>query len=121
MRAYEFLNEDRSPPSKPITLRVLHQMKLAQKRREASERERMVLMPLMYGDADRHREQLELERLELEMMQLQADINATNAETAVKSSMVIHKNAKSGINATEKSQQKLTKLAKSGIGRSLKL
>ena len=81
----------------------------------------MALMPLMYGDADRRREQLELERMELEMAQLRADINATNTETAAKSPMAIHDIAKSGIDAAEKSQQKLTKLAKSGIGRSLKV
>ncbi len=77
-------------------------------------------MPLIYGNADRRREQLELERLELEMAQLRVEIATTEAETAAKSAMVIHKNAKSGIAAMEKSRGQVTKLAKNGLGRELK-
>jgi hypothetical protein len=120
MRAWE-LTENSDPPSKPITIRALHKLKIEAKAKAQHDQERMAFMPIMYGDADRRREQLELERLELELAQLRADINATNAETATKSAMVIHKNAKSGIDAAEKNQQHLTKLAKSGVGRSLKV
>ena len=119
MRAWE-LNENNDPPTKPITLRALHKLKIEAKAEAKSEQERLAFMLVMYGDSDRRREQLELERLELEMMQLRADINATNMETASKSAMVVHTNAQSGIDAAEKSQQKLTKMAKSGIGRTLK-
>ncbi len=88
--------------------------------REKSEQERFALFPLIYGDTSQHREQLELERMELEMAQLRADIAATEAETAAKSATVIHKNAKSGIAATVKRQDHITKLAKNGLGRKLK-
>ncbi len=120
MRAWEFLREDRSPPSPPVTLRSLNKLKHEMRAREKSERERFALFPLIYGDADRRREMLELERMELEMAQLRAEIAATEAETAAKSAMVIHKSAKSGIAAMEKGRGQITKLAKNGLGRELK-
>ncbi len=120
MRAWEFLGEDQSPPSPPVTLRALHKMKIQAQAKAREEQERIALMRLMYGDTSQHREQLELERMELEMAQLRAEIAATEAETAAKSAMVIHKNAKSGIAATEIRQDHITKLAKNGLGRKLK-
>lgn len=119
MRAWEF-TENLNPPSKPITLRALHKLKIEAKSKAQGDQERMALMPIMYGDAGRRSEQLELERLELEMAQLRADIAATNAETATKSATLLHKNAKSGLKAKQQQQQKLTKLAKSALGRELK-
>jgi hypothetical protein len=95
-------------------------MKLEAQSKAREEQERFALMPLMYGNADRRREQLELERLELEMAQLRAEIGATEAETATKSAMVVHKNARSGIAAMEKNRGQITKLAKNGRGRRLK-
>ncbi len=121
MRAWEFLGEDRLPLSPPVTLRALHKMKLEAQAKTREEQERYALMPLMYGNADRRRDQLELERLELEMAQLRAEIAATEAETAAKSAMVIHKNAKSGSAAMQKSRDQITKLAKDGLGRKLKV
>lgn len=78
-------------------------------------------MSLMYGNFDHRREQLELERMELEMAELRAEILATNAETASKSALAIHKNAKSGIAATAKRHNQTTKMVKSGLGRDLKV
>jgi hypothetical protein len=120
MRAWEFLGEDRSPPSMPVTLRALNKMKHEKRREEASEQKRLALMPLIYGDAARRREQLENERLELEMQQLRAEIAATEAETAAKSGMAVTANARSGITAKEKSHDKITKLARNGLGRKMK-
>lgn len=54
------------------------------------------------------------------MAQLRAEIAATEAETAAKSAMSIHKNAKRGIAAMEKSRGQITKLAKNGLGRNMK-
>jgi hypothetical protein len=112
MRAWEIL-ENRNPPSKAITLRALHKMKLEAQAKAREEQERFALMPLIYGDLDRKRKMLEL-------AQLRAEIAATEAETAAKSAMVIHKNAKSGIAATQIHQDHITKLAKNGLGRKLK-
>ena len=120
MRAWEFLGEHRAPPSPPVTLRALHKMKLEAQAKTREEQERFALMPLIYGNADRRREQLELERIELEMAQLRAEIAAIESETASKSAMVIHKNAKSGIAATQIHQDHITKLAKNELGRKLK-
>ncbi len=120
MRAWEFLGEDQSPPSPPITLRSLNKLKHEMRAREKSDQERFALFPLIYGDTGRHRELLELERMDLEMAQLRAEIAATEAETAAKSAMAIHKNAKSGIAATQIHQDHITKLAKNGLGRELK-
>ncbi len=120
MRAWEFLGEDQSPPSPPVTLRSLNKLKHEMRAREKSDQERFALFPLIYGDMDRKREQLELERLELEMAQLRAEIAATESETASKSAMTITKNAKSGLAAVAKGQQQVTKLAKNGLGRKLK-
>ena len=81
MRAYEILeNYDRNPPSKPLTLRALHKLKHEGKAREESESERLALLPLIYGNQARRRERLELERLELELVQMKAEIAATEAE-----------------------------------------
>ncbi len=113
MRAWEFLGENQSPPSPPITLRSLNKLKHEMRARGKSDQERFALFPLMYGDTSQHREQLELERMELEMAQLRA-------ETAAKSAMAIHKNAKSGIAATVIRQDHITKLAKNGLGRNMK-
>ena len=120
MRAYEILGNT-GPPQNQITLRGLHKMKNEAKAKAREEQERAVLMRLMYGNAEHRREQLELERLELEMAQLRAEILATNAETASKSAMALHRSAKSGIKADQNQRQKITKLAKSGLGRDLKL
>ncbi len=121
MRAWEFLGEHRAPPSPPVTLRSLNKLKHEMRAREKSEQERFALFPLIYGDTDRKREMLELERLELEMQQLRAEIAATEAETAAKSATTITKNAKSGIAAMEKSRGQVTKLAKNGLGREMKV
>ena len=53
--------------------------------------------------------------------QMRAEILATNVESASKSAMAIHRSAKSGIKADHNQRQKITKLAKSGLGRELKL
>jgi hypothetical protein len=120
MRAWEFISESRNPPSKPITLRVLHHMKLEQKRRQATEKERRILMQAMYSDSASEQESIDLERQRLELEQLRAEILSTNVDTTNKSAMVIHTNARSGIKSAEKQKHELRKKLKSGIGRILK-
>ncbi len=116
MRAYEIL-ENYDPPSKPVTLRSLHKLKHETRAREESENRRRELMPKMYGNPARRRERLELERLELELAQLRAEIAATEAEAGVKSRMVVSDMARSGIKAQNQSEQKITAMAKRGLGR----
>ena len=120
MRAYEFL-EHSDPPSKPLTLRALNHLKREKNAREESDRQRQAIVSVMYTDPSSQQEQLDLERQLLELEQLKAEIAATNAETAAKSAMVLHTNAKSGIAAMDKNQQKITKLAKNGLGRQKKV
>ena len=119
MRAWEIL-ENKNPPSKTITLRALHKMKLEAQSKARVEQERFALMPLIYGNLDRKREMLELAQLQAEIAATMAETAATEAETSAKSAMALHKNAKSGIDAMEKSQQKITKIAKTGLGRRMK-
>lgn len=117
MRAWEILteHEDNNPPSKPVTLRTLHKMKLEMRAREKSERDRLELLPLIYGNPERRRERIELERLELELAQTRAEIAATEAETKAKSRDRISDMARSGIKAEKQSDQKVTDLAKDGL------
>jgi hypothetical protein len=117
MRAWEILNEheDNNPPSKPITLRLLHKMKLEMRAVEKSRRERLELLPRIYGNPERRRERLELDRLELELAQTRAEIAATEAETAAKSRDRITDMARSGIKVEKQSDQKVTALAKHGM------
>ncbi len=121
MRAYEFLPENQIHPSKPITLKALHHIKLDIKHRKKAEKQRHALMAIMYSDPADHQAQLDLERQRLELEQLRAEIAATKAETKNKSAIVLHTQAKSGIKAAKKQKQKLTKQANSGLGRDLKL
>lgn len=120
MRAYEFLSEHRLHPSRPITLKALNQIKLDMRRREKTEKERHALMAIMYADPTDQQAQLDLERQRLELDQLRAEIAATKAETRNKSATALHNSAKRGIKSAKKQQQKLTKQAKSGLGRELK-
>ena len=117
MRAWEILNEheDNNPPSKPIALRLLHKMKLEMRAVEKSRRERLELLPRIYGNPERRRERLELDRLELELAQTRAEIAATEAETAAKSRDRITDMARSGIKVEKQSDQKVTALAKHGM------
>ena len=117
MRAWEILteHEDNNPPSKPVTLRSLHKLKHEGRAREESENRRLELIPKMYGNPARRREMLELERLELELMQMRAEIAAAEAETKGKSRDRVSDMAKSGIKAEKQSDQKVTALAKHGM------
>ena len=85
------------------------------RRRAKTERERLKLLPLIYGNPDRRRERLELERLELENSKTRAEIAATEAETKAKSRDRISDMAKSGIKAEKQSDKKVTALAKDGM------
>ncbi len=114
MRAYEIL-ENRNPPSHPLTLRALHKLKNEEKARKESERERLALLPKMYGNPARRREELELERLELELAQMRAEIAATVAEIELKSREAVSDMARSGIVGMELADQKLTDLARDGM------
>jgi hypothetical protein len=67
MRAWGIL-ENRQPRSKPVTLRNLNNLKHSQRVNDEAERIRhALLIPVMYGDPDFRRDQLETERLELEL------------------------------------------------------
>ena len=114
MRAYEIL-ENYDPPSKPVTLRSLNKLKHETRAREESENRRLALMPKMYGNPARRREILELERLELELKQMRAEIVATEAETAAKSREVVSDMARSGITAAKSADQKVSAMAKDGM------
>ena len=115
MRAWEILIENYDPPSKPLTLRALHKLKNEEKAREESERDRLELLPLIYGNPERRREKLELERLELELRQMRAEIAATVAEVGLKSRDRISDMARLGIKAANQSDQKVTAMAKDGM------
>ena len=114
MRAYEFL-ENRNPPSHPLTLRALHKLKHESKARKESERERLALLPVIYGNLEWRREELELERLELELAQLRAEIAATEAEAGLKSRSAVSDMARSGIAGMELADQKITDMARDGM------
>ena len=114
MRAWEIL-ENYDPPSKPLTLRALHKMKHEGKAREESENRRLELMPKMYGNPARRREILELERLELELAQMRAEITATEAEVGLKSREAVSDMARSGIAAAKSMDRKVTDLARDGM------
>ncbi len=75
MRAYEFL-ENRKPRSKPITIRSLQKLKHESKLRSAAQQQHKALYPIMYSNTQWRREQLELERMELALSQLRAEIAA---------------------------------------------
>ncbi len=95
-------------------------MKLEQKRHQAAEIERHNLMRIMYSEQPSEQEQIDLEKQRLELEQIRAEILATEVETASKSAMALHANAQSGIDSAEKNHQRITKLAKSSLGRELK-
>ena len=119
MRAWEFLNinENRLWPSKPITLKALHSQKLALRAKQQEDRDRAKLMPLIYGDADTRREQLEIQRLELELLQLRQELNSGCDSATYKA---ISKMAQAGIDAEKATKEKIRNQARSGLGRSLK-
>ncbi len=71
----------------------------------------------MYSNTQWRLEQLELERMELELSQLRAEIAAMEAETKAKSRNSIFDMARSGIKAQNQTEQKITALAKRGLGR----
>ena len=112
MRAYEIL-ENYDPPSKPLTLRALHHLKREKKAREIYDLERQSIVGIMYSSPASQQKKIDLKRKRLESDQIRAGIANTEAET----SMVLHSNAKSGIAAMDKNQQKLTKLANNWLGR----
>ncbi len=117
MRAGEIL-ENRQPRSKPVTLKNLNNLKHSQRVRDEAERIRHeLLMPVMYGDPDFRRDQLETERLELELELLR---NQVNTETKSAAYDAIARMAKSGIGVAEKTEAQLPKLAHSGLGRKRK-
>ena len=124
MRAYEFMTEDYGvSPSHRMTLRDLHKKRLKIDHDQKQEQEKNFIRSIMYSDNSWKLEALEIARLELELSELRASINKTNAETnevANQNATALQRSAKSGIDAAEKNQEKLTKLAKSGIGRNLK-
>lgn len=125
MRAYEFMVEDYGVTnSQPMTLRNLHKMRLKITNDQKQEQKNNFIRSIMYSDNSWKLEALEIARLELESAELRASINKTETETAEvadKSAIALHRSAQSGIDAAEKNQQKLTKLANKGLGRKLKV
>jgi hypothetical protein len=119
MRAHEFISEEDYGVSisQPVTLRNLHKMKHEKRRDEASERQRLAIMRVMYVDPASEQERLELERLRLGLEKMKAEIVATNAETNAKTKEAISSMAQSGIEAERDSRQKIAKQAKRGLGR----
>ena len=72
-------------------------------------------MPKMYGNPARRREELELERLGLELMQMRAEIAATEAEIGLKSREAVSDMARSGIAGAELADQKIVAMARDGM------
>ncbi|MBC8269064.1 MAG: hypothetical protein H8E36_09975 [Rhodospirillaceae bacterium] len=121
MRAHEFISEDyKVSPSQPLTLRNLHKMKNQAAKDEQQEQERDLIRSIMYSDNSWKVEALEIARLTLELDQLRAEIAQTKAETKNKYATALHSSAKQGLKSKQKSQQHITKLAKSALGRDLK-
>ena len=111
MRAWEILTEyeDRGPPSKPMTLRALHQIKHEQRRREESDSQRRLLMPIMYGQDDPRefelaKRELENDRRELELDQRKAEVDLLDQQ----------------IQQAEKSHDHIRKMAWREVGRRAK-
>ncbi len=101
----------------------MHQIRQTAAKDHQLEQERNVIRRIMYSDNAWKLEALEISRLELELAELRANINKTETETietASKSAMELHVNAQSGIDSAEKNHQRITKLAKRGLGRKLK-
>jgi hypothetical protein len=69
----------------------------------------------MYGNPERRREELKLERLELEMKQMRAEIAATVTGVGLKSREAVSYMARSGIAGMELADQKVTDLARDGM------
>ncbi len=124
MRAWEFLNEAYgASPTHPMTLRHLYKMRKKISKDQKQEQEKNFIRRIMYSDNSWKLEALEIARLELELSELQASINKTEAETTEvddKNAMALHRSAQSGIDSAEKNHQRITKLAKRGLGRELK-
>ena len=95
-------------------------MKMEQKRHQAAEKERHIIMQVMYSDPESEQEKIDLEKQHFELEQLRAEISATNAETKNKSAIALHHSAKQGIKSKQQTQQHLTNQAKTGLGRELK-
>lgn len=116
MRAWEFM-ESYARATERFTIRGLHKLKKDEKRRLAAEEQRRAIVPIMYNNSQWEREMLELERMRLELRQMTAEIEAKEAETAAKSRDVISDMARSGIKAENQIEQKITAMAKRGLGR----
>jgi len=113
MRAYEFLNPDQPK----VTLRHLNQLKHRQKRKEQAEAERAAMMPLMYGNPDDY---FAYKKNQLELATLKAKYEEAMAKAENEQSQHVHDMAASGIKASNYQDQKVTQLAKQGLGRSKK-
>ena len=124
MRAYEFMTEDYGvSPSHRMTLRDLHKKRLKIDHDQKQEQEKNFIRSIMYSDNSWKLEALEIARLELELAELRASINKTDAEAAEvanNSAITLQRSAKSGVDAAEKSKNHVTKLAKRGLGRKIK-
>ena len=117
MRAWEILGEGNSPKTIPQTLRNLNTLKHQEKARAESERQRHEFMPLMYSNTDHIKDRIEIQRQKLELMQLLMQVEKEqDAETYV----AISNMAQSGIKADGVTDDKIQKLAKSGIQRKKK-
>ena len=118
MRAWEFIGEGNQPPSNPITLRSLNKLKIRARQKSAEDQQRFALMPLIYGNSEHIKDQLDIQRQKLEIQQLEMQIRK---EQDSETYDAISAMAKSGIDAADENKKKLAGMAKSGLGRSRKL
>jgi hypothetical protein len=109
MRAYEFLNEQ------AWTLKALNAKKEDILYRKNDYEQRMKLIPIMYGDRIRQREELELERMRLELEELKADIAATNAKTNSEQTARILDIADAGVKFEQYNKQAVKNNTAAGI------
>ena len=77
MRAWEFIREEITP-SKPVTIRALHNIKHEERRREKAEAERRALWPIIYGRDDAR--DIELAKRELDQDRREIALDKREAE-----------------------------------------
>lgn len=85
MRAYELSQDGMFPKPPKVTLKHIHHLKCAQKRRLAAKRKRDALLPLMYAREDYHQKQLDLldrEKAALAVEKERLDVQKKKVELA---------------------------------------
>lgn len=115
MRAHEFLNKTLDRPL--INLRRLNRRKRREQRLRAWQTQRLPVVQVMYADHERLHQATELERANLELEQLRADIEATRAETSREQQKARTELAALEAKASDRNRSHIAKMARSEIAR----